>query len=35
MMKNDFDFSEVKEEIIDMNWAVKFVQKAIEAQGEE
>ena len=35
MMKNDFDFSEVKDDIIDMNWAVQFVQKTIEAQGEE
>ena len=34
-MKNDFDFSEVKDDIIDMNWAVQFVQKTIEAQGEE
>ena len=35
MMKNDFDFSEVKDDIIDMNWALQFVQKTIEAQGEE
>ena len=35
MMKKDFDFSQVKEEIIDLNWAVQFVQKAIEAEGNE
>ena len=33
MLKKDFDFSDVKEDTIDMNWAVQFVQKAIEAEA--
>lgn len=35
MLKKDFDFSGVTEDIIDMSWAVQFVQKAIEAEGAE
>lgn len=30
MLQKDFDFSDVKEDTIDLDWAVKFVQKAIE-----